>query len=121
MRAYEFLPENQIHPSKPITLKALHHIKLDIKHRKKAEKQRHALMAIMYSDPADHQAQLDLERQRLELEQLRAEIAATKAETKNKSAIVLHTQAKSGIKAAKKQKQKLTKQANSGLGRDLKL
>ena len=120
MRAYEFLSEHQIHPSRPITLKALHQIKLEKKHRDKAEKKRHALMAIMYADPADQQAQLDLERQRLELEQLRAEIAATKAETNNKSAIALHTKAKSGIKAAKKQKQKFQKQAQQGLGRELK-
>lgn len=120
MRAYEFLSEHRLHPSRPITLKALNQIKLDMRRREKTEKERHALMAIMYADPTDQQAQLDLERQRLELDQLRAEIAATKAETRNKSATALHNSAKRGIKSAKKQQQKLTKQAKSGLGRELK-
>ncbi len=120
MRAYEFIKENREPPSKPITLRALHQMKLDQKRHQEAEKERRAIMQVMYSDPESEQEQIDLERQRLELDQLRAEIAATKAETKNKSAIALHNNAKSGLKSEKQQQQKLTKQAKSGLGRDLK-
>ncbi len=120
MRAYEFLLENREPPPKPITLRALHKLKLEQKRHQESEQERRILMQVMYSDPVSEQEQIDLERQRLELEQLRTEITATKAETKNKSAMALHQNARSGIKAERTQRQKVTKMANSGLGRDLK-
>lgn len=120
MRAYEFLNENREPPSKPITIRALHKMKLDQQRHLAAEQERHALMAVMYSDPASNQEQIDLERQRLELEQLRAEIAKTKAETKNKSAIALHNSAKQGLKSKQQTQKHVTKLAKSSLGRELK-
>lgn len=119
MRAHEFL-ENLDPAGKPITLRHLHQMKLRHQRHQAAEEERQALMAIMYADPAEQQAQIDLERERLELEKLRAEIAAIKSDAKNKSATALHNNAKSGIKAAQKTRQQLTKQAKQGLGRGLK-
>ncbi len=75
----------------------------------------------MYSDSASAQENYDLEKQRLELVQLRAEILATEVETASKSAISLHNNAKSGIKAAQKSQETLIKMAKSGLGRELKV
>jgi len=98
-------------------------MKLDKKRHEAAEKERRAIMQVMYSDPASEQEQIDLERQRLELAQLRADIAKTEAETAetaNKFAMVIHKNAKSGIDAAEKNDQKLTKLAKSSLGRELK-
>jgi hypothetical protein len=120
MRAYEFLFENREPPSKPITIRALHKMKLAAKRHEAAENERRAIMRVMYSDPDSEQEKNDLERQRLELEQLRAEILDTNTETANKSAIALHNNAKQGIKSAQKTKQHLTKLVKSALGRELK-
>ena len=106
MRAYEFIYEHRTSPTKPITLRTLHQMKLAAKRHEASEKERHAIMSIMYSDPASEQEQIDLERQHLELEQLRAEITKTNTETAAKSATALHNNAKQGIKSAAKQKQK---------------
>ena len=119
MRAYEFL-ENREPPSKPITLRGLHKMKLEQKRHQAAEKERHAIMQVMYSDPASEQEKHDLVKQRLELAQLRADINATNVETASKSAIALHNNAKFGIKSANKQKQKFVNNIKSGLGRELK-
>ncbi len=120
MRAWEFLREDRSPPSYPITIRALHKIKLEQKRHETEEKERHKLMRIMYSDPATEQEKYDLERQHLELEQLRAEILATEIETSSKSAMALHNNAKSGLKAERQNQQKLHKLAKSGLGRELK-
>jgi hypothetical protein len=120
MRAYEFINETREPPSKPITLRALHKMKLEQKRHQASEDKRHALMQVMYSDTESEQERNDIERQRLELEQLRAEIAATKADTKNKSAIALQHSAKQGLKSRQQSQQHLTKLAKSGIGRELK-
>ena len=76
--------------------------------------------------------QLDNERQTIKLRkkslanrqakaQMRAEILATNVESASKSAMAIHRSAKSGIKADHNQRQKITKLAKSGLGRELKL
>jgi hypothetical protein len=120
MRAWEFISESRNPPSKPITLRVLHHMKLEQKRRQATEKERRILMQAMYSDSASEQESIDLERQRLELEQLRAEILSTNVDTTNKSAMVIHTNARSGIKSAEKQKHELRKKLKSGIGRILK-
>ena len=120
MRAYEFL-EHSDPPSKPLTLRALNHLKREKNAREESDRQRQAIVSVMYTDPSSQQEQLDLERQLLELEQLKAEIAATNAETAAKSAMVLHTNAKSGIAAMDKNQQKITKLAKNGLGRQKKV
>lgn len=120
MRAYEFL-EHSDPPSKPLTLRALNTLKREKKDREKSDQERLSLVRIMYADPASQQEQLDLERQRLELEQLKAEIAATNTETAAKSAMALHSNAKSGITAMDKNQQKITKLAKNGLGRQKKV
>ena len=95
-------------------------MKLEQKRHETADEERHNLMRIMYSDPASEQEQIDLEKQRLELTQLRAKILATNAETRNKSAMVIHKNAQSGIDSAEKNQQRITKLAKRGLGRKLK-
>ena len=95
-------------------------MKMEQKRHQAAEKERHIIMQVMYSDPESEQEKIDLEKQHFELEQLRAEISATNAETKNKSAIALHHSAKQGIKSKQQTQQHLTNQAKTGLGRELK-
>ena len=119
MRAYEFL-ENREPPSKPITLRGLHKMKLEQKRHQAAEIERHNLMRIMYSQQPSEQEQIDLEKQQLELAQLRADINATNVETAFKSAIALHSSAQSGIDSKTKNQQKFNKTIKSALGRDLK-
>ena len=112
MRAYEIL-ENYDPPSKPLTLRALHHLKREKKAREIYDLERQSIVGIMYSSPASQQKKIDLKRKRLESDQIRAGIANTEAET----SMVLHSNAKSGIAAMDKNQQKLTKLANNWLGR----
>ncbi len=95
-------------------------MKLEQKRHQAAEIERHNLMRIMYSEQPSEQEQIDLEKQRLELEQIRAEILATEVETASKSAMALHANAQSGIDSAEKNHQRITKLAKSSLGRELK-
>ncbi len=80
MRAYEFL-ENREPPSKPITLRGLHKMKLEQKRHETADEERHNLMRIMYTEQPSEQEKYDLEKQRLEVEQIRADIMATNVST----------------------------------------
>ncbi len=119
MRAWE-LKEHSDPPTKPITIRALHKLKIEAKAKAQQDQERMAFMPIMYADSDRRREQLELERLELEMAQLRADINATNAETAAKSAISLHRNAKSGIKSAENNQQKLTKLAKSGLGRKLK-
>ncbi|TFH50822.1 MAG: hypothetical protein E4H01_01370 [Lysobacterales bacterium] len=120
MRAWEFLGEHRSPPSMPITLRALHKLRLDAKRREASEQERQAIMQVMYADPSAEQEQLELERLRLELDQLRAETEATKSETEAKSAIALTKNAKSGLAAMERNQDHITKLAKNGLGRKMK-
>ena len=120
MRAYEILG-NTGPPQNQITLRGLHKMKNEAKAKAREEQERAVLMRLMYGNAEHRREQLELERLELEMAQLRAEILATNAETASKSAMALHRSAKSGIKADQNQRQKITKLAKSGLGRDLKL
>jgi hypothetical protein len=73
MRAWEIL-ENRNPPSKPITIRALHKMKLEAQAKKKAEQERFALFPLMYGDTDYRREQLELERMTLELQQLRQEL-----------------------------------------------
>ncbi len=119
MRAWEIL-ENKNPPSKTITLRALHKMKLEAQSKARVEQERFALMPLIYGN-------LDRKREMLELAQLQAEIAATmaetaatEAETAAKSAMVIHKNAKSGIAATVIRQDHITKLAQNGLGRKLK-
>ncbi len=95
-------------------------MKLEQKRHETADEERHNLMRVMYSEQPSEQEQIDLEKQRLELAQLHAEILATEVETASKSAMALHANAKQGLKSKQKNQQQFHKQVKSGLGRDLK-
>ena len=115
MRAWEIL-ENKNPPSKLITLRALHKMKIQNKENARLEQERFSLMPLMYGN-------LDRKREMLELAQLRAEIAAKMAETaatEAETATALKKNAKSGIDAMEKSQQRITNIANSGLGRNMK-
>lgn len=114
MRAYEIL-ENRNPPSQPITLRALHKIKHEMRAREESENRRLELVVVMYGNPERRREQLELERLELELAQMRAEIAATEAEAVVKSREVVSDMAKSGIKAAKQSDQKVTTMAKDGM------
>ena len=75
MRAWEFIRE-EITPSKPVTIRALHNIKHEERRREKAEAERRALWPIIYGrDDAR-----DIELAKRELDQDRREIALDKRE-----------------------------------------
>ncbi len=120
MRAWEFLGEHRAPPSPPVTLRALHKMKLEAQAKTREEQERYALMPLMYGDPDKRREQLELERLELEMAQLRTEIAAAEADTASKSAMVIHKNAKSGIAALAKNRSQIIKLATNGLGRKLK-
>ena len=120
MRAWEFLGEHRAPPSPPVTLRALHKMKLEAQAKTREEQERYALMPLMYGKADRRREQLELERLELEMAQLRAEIAATESETASKSAMVTHKNARSGIAAMAKSRGQITKLAKNGLGRELK-
>ena len=72
-------------------------------------------MPKMYGNPARRREMLELERLELELMQMRAEIAATEAETAEKSRDRISAMARSGIKAEKQSDQKVTALAKHGM------
>ena len=111
-------------PSHRMTLRDLHNKRLKITRDKKQEQEKNFIRSIMYSDNSWKLEALEIARLELELAELRANINKTKTETAevaDKSAIALHRSAQSGIDAAKKNDQKLTKLAKSGVGRNLKV
>ena len=116
MRAWEFL-ENRDPPSRPLTICHLHKLKNEENRRLAADQERKALIPIMYGSTKWHQEQLELERTELELAQMRAEIAATKAETRSKARDRISELARSGIKAESQVEQKIEAMAQQGLGR----
>lgn len=120
MRAWEFLGEDRSPPTMPITLRALHKLKLQGKAKEKEDQKRFALFPLMYGNANIRRERLELERMALEMAQLRAEILATNTETAAKSAMTLHKNAKSGISAMAKNQDHITKLAKNSLGRELK-
>ena len=117
MRAYEIL-ENRRPRTNPITIRGLHKLKKEEKRRSAVQRERQALVPIMYSNSQWRREQLELERLELELAQLRAEPAATEAETKaKKNTDAISDMARSGIKAENQTGQKITAMAKRGLGR----
>lgn len=120
MRAWEILDEQALPPTKPISIRLLHKLKLEAKDKARQEQERFAIFSLMYGNADMQRERLELERLELEMAQLRAEIDATKAETNAKSAIALHKNAKQGIKAAQNSQDKITKLAKNSLGRELK-
>ena len=114
MRAYEIL-ENRNPPSQPITLRALHKLKHEMRAREESENRRLELVAVMYGNPERRREQLELERLELELAQMKAEIAATEAEVGLKSREAVSDMARSGIAGAKMADQKVTAMAKDGM------
>lgn len=125
MRAYEFMVEDYgVTNSQPMTLRNLHKMRLKITNDQKQEQKNNFIRSIMYSDNSWKLEALEIARLELESAELRASINKTETETAevaDKSAIALHRSAQSGIDAAEKNQQKLTKLANKGLGRKLKV
>ncbi len=116
MRAWEFLSEHEI-PLKPVTLRALHKMKLEVHAKEKAEQERFALFPLMYGNTDHRREQLELDRMELELEQLRQEL---KSETKSSTYKTIGKMAKFGIDTKETNQKHITKLARSSLGRELK-
>jgi hypothetical protein len=119
MRAHEFISEEDygVSISQPVTLRNLHKMKHEKRRDEASERQRLAIMRVMYVDPASEQERLELERLRLGLEKMKAEIVATNAETNAKTKEAISSMAQSGIEAERDSRQKIAKQAKRGLGR----
>ena len=79
MRAYEIITESR---RTPITLRQLNALKHQANRRRRLDAERAAVIQVMYRDQEHDRAQLEVERQVIELDQLRAELAQTKAETR---------------------------------------
>ena len=110
-------------PSHRMTLRDLHNKRLKIADDQKQEQEKNFIRSIMYSDNSWKLEALEIARLELELEDLRASINKTEAETtevNDKPTIALHRSAKSGIDAAEKSKNHVTKLAKRGVGRNMK-
>jgi hypothetical protein len=83
MRAWEFLSEQ--HPAQ-MGLRKLNSIKQHQREREASFARRRERVAIMYRDFERDLRELEVEKARLELEQLKADIAATQAETRSRVA-----------------------------------
>lgn len=94
MRAMEFIQED-VTPSKPVTLRSLHKIKHEQRHQRDIEAERRLLMQIMYGIDNTHEAELDLLDQR------------RRQSEKNQN--VVRKMAKSGIAATKKSEARLNR------------
>ena len=114
MRAYEIL-ENRNPPSHPLTLRALHKLKHESKAREESERERLALLPLIYGNLERRRERLELERLELEMAQMKAEIAATEAEVGLKSREAVSDMARSGIKAENQSDQKVTAMAKDGM------
>jgi hypothetical protein len=117
MRAWEILNEHEDNnpPSKPITLRLLHKMKLEMRAVEKSRRERLELLPRIYGNPERRRERLELDRLELELAQTRAEIAATEAETAAKSRDRITDMARSGIKVEKQSDQKVTALAKHGM------
>jgi hypothetical protein len=117
MRAWEILTEHEDKnpTSKPITLRLLHKMKLEMRAVEKSRRERLQLLPLIYGNPDRRRERLELERLELELAQMRAEIAATEAETAAKSRNAISDMARLGIKAEKQSDQKITALAKHGM------
>ena len=114
MRAYEIL-ENRNPPSHPLTLRALHKLKHEGKAKEESERERLALLPLIYGNLEWRREELELERLELELAQMRAEIAATEAEVGLKSREAVSDMARSGIAGMELADQKVTDMARDGM------
>ena len=85
MRAWEFIEESR---SAPMALRQLNSIKQHQREREASFARRRERVAIMYRDIERDLRELEVEKARLELEQLKADIAATQAETHSRMAKV---------------------------------
>ena len=65
MRAWEFLGEHRSPPSPPVTLRALHKMKLEAQSKAREEQERFALMPLIYVNTDGRREQLELERMAL--------------------------------------------------------
>ena len=117
MRAWEILNEHEDNnpPSKPIALRLLHKMKLEMRAVEKSRRERLELLPRIYGNPERRRERLELDRLELELAQTRAEIAATEAETAAKSRDRITDMARSGIKVEKQSDQKVTALAKHGM------
>ena len=75
MRAWEILTEHEARnpPSKPVTLRALHKIKHEQRHRDESEARRRLLLPIIYGldDPRDmeiHKREMGLDRREIAMD-----------------------------------------------------
>ncbi len=80
MRAWEIITEDRDRAPK-ITLRSLNRQNRVEKEQEAWHRRYAALVRVMYADPDRELKQIELEKARLELEELRAKIAATHAET----------------------------------------
>ncbi len=95
MRAWEFLVEEG--RSALVSLKQLNKIKLDQRARDASLARRRRLVGIMYRDFGRDLQELEVAHQRLELEKLKADIAATRSGAQADTASALAALSKAGL------------------------
>lgn len=115
MRAWEFISEVQRSPI--INLRHVNKLKGVKLARQKKQIEKHALYAVMYSNPAEQLQYIELQKSRVELAQHQAELALTQAKVNQENKDAILRMAASGIKVGKDNQEKMHKIAMRGLDR----
>ena len=102
MRAYEFIAE--ANPTPHYTLKQLNAMKLELRARQKSFARHEALVALMYTTPAEKQEAAELAQTQLDLEKQRLKLLAQKLEIKSQYKDALADMRNSELERRKKQK-----------------
>jgi len=95
MRAWEFMTETERQPD--MTLQQINTAKKEMRHRQNEIDKRNALIPIMYANSTKELERIELEKAYIELEQLKTELALSKAEAKQQNKNALYKMALSGI------------------------
>ena len=114
MRAFEFMTEQGVR--RPIqSLRHLNNLKGMAREREASHAKHLELVRLMYANPEIESQKIDLEKSRLELEQLKADIVAANSETKTDAIAAISDLAKSNQSARKKKSEHISSMAKSAM------
>ena len=116
MRAHEFITEDQKRRPE-ISLRHLNHLKHVNRARVASHAREAALKRMMYANPAWEHDRIKFEKARLELVPRKAELAATRAETRAQSHEAITDMADAGSKASQLDRAKVASMARAQMRR----
>ena len=116
MRAWEIITEGRKRRHE-ISLRQLNHIKQEDRARAASHARRLPIVRAMYANPEWAQERIELEKVWLDLEQQRAEVAASKAEAHSETQEAIDDMADAGSKAKQQSRAKVGNMAKAAMRR----